>query len=141
MCVDGSPIEAHVLLAAPDRVEIEIEGVRREVRVERIGDLVYADSSLGSTVMRVVDRFPDHAHEGAEGSLRAPLPGTVTRVLVREGDDVLAGQPLLALEAMKMEHTISAAHDGVVNSIAVAVGDQVEPTTVLLVIAGPEAGS
>ncbi len=136
--VDGSSVDLRVVHATGDRVDLEVDGVRREVRVERVGALVYIDSSLGNTTMRVVDRFPDHAHEGAAGSLHAPLPGTVTRVLVSEGEEVLAGQPLLALEAMKMEHTITAAHAGVVTHLAVSVGDQVEPTTVLLVIAAVE---
>jgi acetyl/propionyl-CoA carboxylase alpha subunit len=136
--VDGVAVDVRVLGVTEGSVDVEVAGVRHRVRVKRVDDVVYADSASGSTVMRVVDRFPDHAREGAAGSLHAPLPGTVTRVLVSEGDAVSAGQPLLALEAMKMEHTITAAHDGIVSHLAVAVGDQVEPTAVLLVVTGPD---
>jgi propionyl-CoA carboxylase alpha chain len=122
-------------------VDVEIAGVRRRVRVHRVGDAVYVDSVLGSSTLRMLDRFPAPIGGGAAGSLHAPLPGTVTRVLVREGDRVHAGQPLLALEAMKMEHTIEAGHDGIVTEVHVVVGTQVEPTTVLLVVSSEEPGS
>ncbi len=120
-------------------VDLEIGGVRQHVRVHQMGDAVYVDSSLGSSALRLLPRFRTHDRVGAAGSLHAPLPGTVTRVLVREGDQVQAGQALLALEAMKMEHTITAAHDGVVTHLGVEVGAQVETTTVLLVIVAPDA--
>ncbi len=64
------------------------------------------------------------------GSLRAPMPGLVKVVRAASGDSVAKGQPLLILEAMKMEHTIAAPHDGVVAEIA-AEGEQVSEGTVL----------
>ncbi|WP_192249115.1 acetyl/propionyl/methylcrotonyl-CoA carboxylase subunit alpha [Mesorhizobium silamurunense] len=67
----------------------------------------------------------------ATGSLRAPMPGLVKLVRAVAGDAVIKGQPLLILEAMKMEHTISAAHDGVIAEIA-AEGAQVSDGTVLV---------
>ncbi|PBB87554.1 MULTISPECIES: acetyl/propionyl/methylcrotonyl-CoA carboxylase subunit alpha [unclassified Mesorhizobium] len=67
----------------------------------------------------------------ATGSLRAPMPGLVKLVRAAAGDAVIKGQPLLILEAMKMEHTIAAPHDGVVAEIA-AEGAQVSDGTVLV---------
>jgi len=67
----------------------------------------------------------------SSGSLRAPMPGLVKLVRVAKGDAVTKGQPLLILEAMKMEHTISASHDGVIAEIA-AEGAQVTDGTVLV---------
>jgi 3-methylcrotonyl-CoA carboxylase alpha subunit len=67
----------------------------------------------------------------ASGSLRAPMPGLVKLVRVAKGDAVIKGQPLLILEAMKMEHTITAPHDGVIDEIA-AEGAQVTDGTVLV---------
>lgn len=67
----------------------------------------------------------------ASGSLRAPMPGLVKLVRVAKGDAVIKGQPLLILEAMKMEHTIAAPHDGVIAEIAVE-GAQVSDGTVLV---------
>ncbi|MDT7692740.1 MAG: acetyl-CoA/propionyl-CoA carboxylase, biotin carboxylase, biotin carboxyl carrier protein, partial [Pseudonocardiales bacterium] len=59
------------------------------------------------------------------GELRSPMPGTVLAVAVAEGDTVVTGQPLLVIEAMKMEHTIAAPTDGVVSALAVREGQQV----------------
>lgn len=67
----------------------------------------------------------------SSGSLRAPMPGLVKMVRVAKGDAVTKGQPLLILEAMKMEHTISASHDGVIAEIATE-GAQVTDSTVLV---------
>ncbi|MER9894009.1 acetyl/propionyl/methylcrotonyl-CoA carboxylase subunit alpha [Mesorhizobium sp. M0119] len=67
----------------------------------------------------------------ASGSLRAPMPGLVKLVRAAKGESVIKGQPLLILEAMKMEHTIAAPHDGVIAEIA-AEGAQVTDGTVLV---------
>ena len=72
----------------------------------------------------------DEAGAGA-ASLRAPMPGLVKLVRVAQGETVSKGQPLLVLEAMKMEHTIAAPHDGVIAEIA-AEGSQVSDGTVLV---------
>ncbi|MCJ7437595.1 MAG: ATP-grasp domain-containing protein, partial [Acidimicrobiia bacterium] len=107
--VDDVPLDGVVVHAAdPDAVDMEIAGVRRRIRVHRVDETVYLDSALGSSTLRMLDRFPAPVGGSVTGSLHAPLPGTVTRVLVREGDRVRRGQALLALEAMKMEHTIAA---------------------------------
>ncbi|MER9603891.1 acetyl/propionyl/methylcrotonyl-CoA carboxylase subunit alpha [Mesorhizobium sp. M7A.F.Ca.US.010.02.1.1] len=74
------------------------------------------------------------------GSLRAPMPGLVKLVRVGKGDTVIKGQPLLILEAMKMEHTIAAPHDGVIAEIATE-GAQVTDGTVLVRFVGEQAAS
>jgi acetyl-CoA/propionyl-CoA carboxylase biotin carboxyl carrier protein len=73
------------------------------------------------------------AHAGAD-SLTAPMPGTVTVVKVAVGDEVTAGQSLLVVEAMKMEHVISAPHAGTVAELDVAPGTTVAMDQVLAVI-------
>ena len=83
-------------------------------------------------------RFVDPAQQVAAGSLVAPMPGTVIRVGVQVGDKVTRGQPLLWLEAMKMEHTIAAPADGVVGELKVEAGQQVEVGAILAVV-GEEA--
>ncbi|MEU0072479.1 acetyl/propionyl/methylcrotonyl-CoA carboxylase subunit alpha [Streptomyces sp. NPDC006332] len=77
------------------------------------------------------------AHEGAD-SLTAPMPGTVTVVKVAVGDEVTAGQSLLVVEAMKMEHVISAPHAGTVAELDVVPGTTVAMDQVLAVIAPHE---
>jgi 3-methylcrotonyl-CoA carboxylase alpha subunit len=59
------------------------------------------------------------------GAVRAPLPGKIIDLRVKAGDTVSRGQPLLVLEAMKMEHTLAAPADGTVKSVRYAVGEQV----------------
>ena len=68
--------------------------------------------------------------------LAAPMPGAVTQILAREGDEVVMGQPLVIVEAMKMEHVIRAPRDGTVRALRARVGDQVEGGAVLAEIAG-----
>jgi biotin carboxyl carrier protein len=68
------------------------------------------------------------------------MPGVVTRVLVRPGDAVKKGQPLLAIEAMKMEHVLRAPAAGRVTKVAAAVGEMVQPGVPLAEV-GPESGA
>ncbi len=134
---DGLVVDGEVALveASPDRVVLEVGGVRRRFDVAAYGGLVCVDSALGSVALTAVERFPDPSQQVAAGSLLAPMPGTVIRVGVAVGDQVTQGQPLLWLEAMKMEHTISAPADGVVAELGVAPGQQVEVGAVLAVVA------
>ena len=78
----------------------------------------------GSIVVQQIDAIA-HAGEGAAGGLTAPMPGKVIAFLAKAGDVVTQGQALAVMEAMKMEHTISAPRDGVVAELLFAPGDQV----------------
>jgi propionyl-CoA carboxylase alpha chain len=127
-----------VVDSAPASVVLEVDGVRRAFQVSVYDGLVCVDSSLGSVSLTPVERFVDPAQQVAAGSLVAPMPGTVIRVGVQVGDEVKQGQPLLWLEAMKMEHTIAAPADGVLSELKVEAGQQVEVGAVLAVV-GEEA--
>ena len=70
------------------------------------------------------------------GSLHAPMPGRVVRVAVAEGDQVIEGQVLLVMEAMKMEHSLRSPQVGRVASVRVAAGDQVMADQILVVVEG-----
>ncbi|MFE5507074.1 biotin carboxylase N-terminal domain-containing protein [Amycolatopsis japonica] len=119
-------------------VILEISGVRRKFAVARYGDTVYVDSPDGSVELGVVPRYTDPDAALAAGSLVAPMPGTVVRLAVEAGDTVKTGDPLLWLEAMKMEHRIAAPADGVVTELPVVVGQQVEVGTILAVVGDEE---
>ena len=140
MTRDGLVADGNVRLveSAPERVVLEVDGVRRVFDVAAYDGLTCVDSSLGSVALSPVERFTDPARQVAAGSLVAPMPGTVIRVGVQIGDKVTQGQPLLWLEAMKMEHTIAAPVDGVVGELTVEAGQQVEVGAVLAVV-GEEA--
>ncbi|OQO93696.1 acetyl/propionyl-CoA carboxylase subuit alpha [Saccharomonospora piscinae] len=128
-----------VVSSAPDRVVLEIAGVRYAFDVARYPGSTAVDSPLGSVSLVPVPRLPDPAAALAEGSLTAPMPGTVVRVAVTVGDRVRAGQPLLWLEAMKMEHRVAAPADGVVRELTATPGCQVDQGSVLAVVA-PDGG-
>ena len=83
---------------------------------------------------RAVDRFPSKEGQRPSGSLVAPMPGTVVKVLAAPGDTVAKGDPVVVIETMKMEHTIGAAGDGTVAEILVEVGRQVDIDQVIAVI-------
>ena len=118
----------------PDRVELEVAGLRRVFEVADYGGLVCVDSALGPVTLIPQPRFADPAAHVAAGSLLAPMPGTVVRLAAAVGDEVTAGQPLLWLEAMKMEHLIASPAAGIVAELPVAAGQQVEVGSVLAVV-------
>ncbi|MHA5048785.1 acetyl/propionyl/methylcrotonyl-CoA carboxylase subunit alpha [Streptomyces sp. SD15] len=129
------PRGAHSLTA--DRVSVTLDGVRHTFH--RAGDWLGRDGDA----WHVRDHDPvaaslsGAAHAGAD-SLTAPMPGTVTVVKVAVGDEVTAGQSLLVVEAMKMEHVISAPHAGTVSELDVTPGTTVAMDQVLAVIAPHE---
>ncbi|MER5388136.1 biotin carboxylase N-terminal domain-containing protein [Saccharopolyspora sp. NPDC002686] len=132
----GAEVLGEVVLhaASESLVDLTVDGVRRAVRVQRVGDVFYADSSLGATTLTELPRFPDPQSRTAPGSLLAPMPGTVVRVAVDTGAAVAHGTPVVVLEAMKMEHSVTAPHDGTVTELNVAIGQTVETGAVLAVV-------
>jgi propionyl-CoA carboxylase alpha chain len=123
-----------IFMASADLVDAEIDGTRRRYNVFCCGTEHYVDSFLGSTVLPEAERFPDPRAAQEAGSLLAPMPGAVMRIEAIEGNRVSTGAPIVVLEAMKMEHTVRAPADGVVSTIAVAAGDQVDSGQVLAVV-------
>jgi propionyl-CoA carboxylase alpha chain len=115
-------------------VDLEIGGIRRIIQVAEAGRTFYVDSVLGHSVVNEADRFPDPAAVAQAGSLLAPMPGTVVRVEAAVGDLVEAGAVILAIEAMKMEHSIHAPARGIVTELPVSVGAQVDSGSVLAVL-------
>ncbi|MFI7112388.1 biotin carboxylase N-terminal domain-containing protein [Nonomuraea sp. NPDC050227] len=133
---DPLPAGVTVVSARPEEVVLERDGLRRTFQVARYdGDeRVYVDSPMGAAVLTPVPRLPEPVEHVAPGSLLAPMPGSVLRVEVAEGDTVARGQPVLVLEAMKMEHRIAAPAGGVVSDVRVEKGQQVEAGAVLAII-------
>ncbi|CAL9546013.1 acetyl/propionyl/methylcrotonyl-CoA carboxylase subunit alpha [Streptomyces sp. enrichment culture] len=122
----------HVVHAGPDRVVLETDGVQRRFDIARYGDRVH----VNTTALTALPRFPDPTTQHAPGSLLAPMPGTVVRVAegLTEGTTVRAGQPLLWLEAMKMEHKITAPVTGTLTALNAVPGQQVTVGSLLAVV-------
>ncbi|MEV0295687.1 biotin carboxylase N-terminal domain-containing protein [Nocardia sp. NPDC050710] len=152
----GVAVDGHegltLIEATPDRVVLAVPGeltgtaaggvgesrsVRRQFGVARYGDLVCIDSPLGPVSVRRLPRFTDPSAQVASGSLLAPMPGSVIRLGAEVGSRVEQGQPILWLEAMKMEHTIAAPAAGVLSALNVTVGQQVDIGAVLAVVDDP----
>ncbi|WP_395574315.1 biotin carboxylase N-terminal domain-containing protein [Streptomyces sp. BK79] len=125
----------HVVHADARLVVLESDGVRRRYEVARYGDQIH----VGTTRLTALPRFPDPTAQHVPGSLLAPMPGTVVRVAegLTEGAAVAAGQPLLWLEAMKMEHRITAPATGTLVALNAVPGRQVTVGSVLAVVRAP----
>ena len=132
--IDGAVVEVGGATVTPNLVALTTEGVTRRYLVEQVGSTAYVDGPDGSSALEEHVRLPAAADQSVEGSALAPMPGGVVRVAIKEGDTVEAGQLLVVLEAMKMEHAVHATSPGTVSTVSVAEGDQVETGRVLVVI-------
>jgi propionyl-CoA carboxylase alpha chain len=134
---DGS--RARVLDWDERSIDVEIDGRRRRSRVSRTEERLIVQTRGGDVDLRLVPRFTPPGGEEVSGGVVAPMPGRVIDIRIAVGERVAAGQTVVLLEAMKMEHPMRAPADGVVSEIPVAVGDQVENGALLLVIEADEA--
>ncbi|MCV7231074.1 ATP-binding protein [Mycobacterium branderi] len=124
--------DVQLIAASPDEVVLaDADGVASSFAVARYGDDVYVDSPHGPVHLVALPRFPEPGSAVEQGSLVAPMPGNVIRIGADVGDSVTAGQPLVWLEAMKMEHTLTAPTDGVLAQLNVSTGQQVEVGAIL----------
>ena len=148
LAVNGEPLGARIVVyaASPDTVDLEVDGIRRAYSVHRVTQgsrtSVFVDGPDGSSSLTEVPRFAGPTAADRGGSLLAPMPGLVVRVLAEAGAAVTAGQPLVVLEAMKMEHEVTAPAAGIVTELRAAAGQQVEAGQVLALVAAgtPPAG-
>jgi propionyl-CoA carboxylase alpha chain len=128
-----------VVAASPWVVVLDRDSVRTSYDVAIAGDVVDVDWPSGHVALTVIPRFTDPADQVASGSLLAPMPGTVINVAVDIGAHVAAGQAVLVLEAMKMQHTVAAPHAGTVAGLPVVAGQQVTAGDVLAVVQEEDA--
>ncbi|GGL73125.1 acetyl/propionyl/methylcrotonyl-CoA carboxylase subunit alpha [Wenxinia marina] len=115
------------------------EGETHRLHAARAGGRVTVWDGAGAHVFDVVDPLRAAADEAGGDTLVAPMPGLVKKLSAAAGDTVTAGQPLIVLEAMKMEHTLTAPRDGRVAEVHAAEGRQVADGAVLLSLE-PEDG-
>jgi propionyl-CoA carboxylase alpha chain len=135
--INGGDWDTRVLRATQidtytDELTISLDGRTSTVRVTVIGNDSWCNSSTGQTHWTSVARFPDTAVASATGGPIAPVPGRVVAIMVAVGDNVEAGQTLVVMEAMKMEHRIEARTAGIVAEIRCQVGAQVDAHQLLV---------
>ena len=113
-------------LLSPDTYDVQLGSQRHTLAVYAQGERYAVFANTGMALLTEIDPLAHAADAaGSGGRLTAPMPGKVVSFLAQVGDVVKRGQPLAVMEAMKMEHTISAPHDGVVQELMYGVGDQV----------------
>ncbi|WP_253773518.1 acetyl/propionyl/methylcrotonyl-CoA carboxylase subunit alpha [Goodfellowiella coeruleoviolacea] len=132
---DGTPTVAGGHWADGDLVVTQGGRVRRYARA-RVGNVLWLGVDGRGWALTESEPLDAAAHEqaGLGGPVTSPMPGTVLVVRASQGDEVSAGQPLVVVEAMKMEHTVSAPVDGVLSEMCVRVGQQVALDEVLAVV-------
>ena len=132
---DGRHVGMARVHVAGSRVTVMLDGVRASHNVAVYAELLCVDDGLWSTQWRIRPRFPDLEAGASAAGPSTPVPGTVTVVEVSPGDRVTAGQTLVILEAMKMEHRITADTDAIVSEVLVEPGQSVDAHQVVAVLA------
>ncbi|MBN6529961.1 3-methylcrotonyl-CoA carboxylase [Acinetobacter pittii] len=124
-----------VLERMPEQLVYLIDGVRRRVQYVLNDDQVYLDRDNGNVAIRnVTYAAPEIADVAGDGKIRAPMDGAVVNILVNKGDQVVKGQTLLVLEAMKIQQQIKSDVDGVVEDVLGQQGQQVKKRQMLFSI-------
>ena len=134
-CVVEVGAERVSLLAQPlsaTRFDVQLGSERMTLAVYTVGDRHAVFGEPGSALVEEHDLVGHAGDQAAEGRLSAPMPGRVLSFAVKPGQAVRRGESLAVLEAMKMEHTIHAPRDGVVDVLLAAVGEQVAEGSELL---------
>ncbi len=129
--VDGEPFEVTV---EHQDGHVESHAAGRAYTIQREGRSLIVDGDRVDVGVRHLAQARMGAGETAGGKITPPMPGQIVDVLVEEGDTVDAGDPLVVLEAMKMQNEITAPGDSTVEDVLVSVGDAVEADDVLLVL-------
>ena len=134
--LDGGDVAgstARVLEWTPRSIDLDVNGLRTKARVTRAGDALRVQAPRGTASFTIKPRFELPGSDITDDGVSAPMPGVVLEVRCAPGDTVTAGQTLIVLEAMKMEHHMNAPHDGVVGAVHVVAGSQVDNGQVLVV--------
>ena len=136
---DGRHARVHAW--SEEGIDAEIDGQRNHVRITRADSRLVVLGARGDLEFEICPRFKLPGADEAVGGFVAKMPGKVIDLRVAAGERVSAGQTLVVLEAMKMEHPMSAAEDGVVTEVRVELGEQVVAGTLLLVFEPDEEAS
>ena len=133
----GTEHRVEVMRRAEPALRLRFDDHVVDARVVAGDGSLFVHGPGGPVVLAQVSRFPADDNEVSSGSCRAPMPGRVLQVLVAAGDEVAPGQPLVVLEAMKMEHTLEAPRAGTVAEVLTEVGAQVKADAPLVVLSEP----
>ena len=127
-------ITAKVIKWNPSGIDIEIGSTRFFSKITKNNETLVVHGPWGDILFKILPRFKSIGQETKDGGLIAPMPGKVIDLKVEVGSKINKGDTLVVLEAMKMEHTVKAIEDGVIDELFVSQNDQVENGTLLMVI-------
>jgi 3-methylcrotonyl-CoA carboxylase alpha subunit len=135
--IQGQELSLRILARDAASLQVECEGEITQTRVFEVAPALHLFRSGRHVVVNLVctDDSLQVAGTAEQGSLLTPLPGTVVAVHVAAGQHVARGAPLITVEAMKMEHTLTAPYEGVVSRIAFGLADRVQAGAVLVELA------
>jgi biotin carboxyl carrier protein len=148
LTLDGTPVTADLLrLHGSGLHSLLLDGHSREMILERDGDVVRVlldgeriDARVQDEVSRALSAIGGAAVSGP-AEIVAPMPGVIVDVPVAVGDEIAAGQPLVVVEAMKMQNELTAEADGIVEKILVKAGDTVAGDQALIVLKAKDEAS
>ena len=126
--------EACIYKKDNDGIDLIFDGKRHYSRVTLSNNNILIHMPFGDVMLKVKPRFKEPGTEKTIGGLVAPMPGKVIDIKGKKGKKVKAGETLVILEAMKMEHSIKAAEDGKVSELLISINDQVENGALLMVV-------
>ena len=126
--------EAFIYSSDENGIDMIFDGKRHYSRVTVSKNNILVHMPFGDVMLQLKPRFKMPGTEVTIGGLIAPMPGKVIDVKVKKGKKVKAGDTLVILEAMKMEHSIKASEDGTVSELLISVNDQVENGALLMVV-------
>lgn len=139
--VNGKEYTVKINEIADDKAQVEVNGEAYEVDIEKVAAPVVKPAPAPRAAAKPAAAKPAPAPAaaapaaaGAGKPLKAPLPGTISEVLVAVGQQVKKGETVIVLEAMKMQNNIGAECDGTVTAVCVNKGDSVQDGTTLLTI-------
>jgi len=126
--------EAFIYSSDENGIDLMFDGKRHYSRVTVSENNILVHMPFGDVMLHLQPRFKMPGVESTVGGLVAPMPGKVIDVKVKKGKKVQAGDTLVILEAMKMEHSIKATESGTVSELLISVNDQVENGALLMVV-------
>jgi len=115
-------------------IDVEIDSHRFYAHVTEAGSEIFINMPFGDVNASIIPRFIEPGNDVPEGGLIAPMPGKVIDVKVKKGSKVKAGDTLVIIEAMKMEHAIKATETGKIAKVMITLNDQVDNGATLLVL-------
>jgi len=139
--VDGEKVVLDFVSRMADRCIVVEDGIRSSFYYAIENETIHLDGEHGHVAVTNLNHEPAvAAGGGGDGRIKAPMDGVVIGVRVAEGDTVEAGEVLVVMEAMKMEHSLKSVSGGSVKSVSVALGDQVKNRQILVVVQADDKG-